>query len=204
MRWYEESGLAGLAGKSRRPRNSPYRKIFNEQEQQILLLRHNSNLGARCIQNELKRQFQLYLSLATIHKILVKNKVKPLRRPKREKRARRYSKTIPGERVQVDTCKIASGIYQYTAVDDCTRYQVLIDFSEDHLRDRLSEYQRYYNWDRLHGSPGKTPMNRVAELSQKTLLGDQVEDVEIKGVIPLELASTPENSYLSTTARTSA
>ena len=78
---YKEFGLSGLAGKSRRPRNSPNRKTFAEQEQQILLLRHENNLGARRIQNELKRQHQLSLSLATIHKILVKNKVKPLRRP---------------------------------------------------------------------------------------------------------------------------
>lgn len=25
----------------------------------------------------------------------------------------------------MDTCKIAPGLYQYTAVDDCTRYRVL-------------------------------------------------------------------------------
>jgi transposase InsO family protein len=32
---------------------------------------------------------------------------------------------VPGERVQIDTCKIAAGIYQYTAIDDCTRFRVL-------------------------------------------------------------------------------
>ena len=37
----------------------------------------------------------------------------------------RYSRPIPGDRVQMDTCKIAPGIYQYTAVDDCSRYRVL-------------------------------------------------------------------------------
>jgi len=52
----------------------------------------------------------------------------------------------------------------------------LIDFSEDHLSDRLSEFQHYYNWDRLHGSLGTTPMDRVVELSQKTPFWDQVED----------------------------
>lgn len=25
----------------------------------------------------------------------------------------------------MDTCKIASGLYQYTSIDDCTRYRVL-------------------------------------------------------------------------------
>src|SRR5262249_11556666 len=34
------------------------------------------------------------------------------------KGTRRYAKEVPGERVQMDTCKIAPGVYQYTAVDD--------------------------------------------------------------------------------------
>lgn len=32
---------------------------------------------------------------------------------------------MPGDRVQVDTCEIASSIYQYTAVDECFRWRVL-------------------------------------------------------------------------------
>ena len=231
-------------------------KVFADQERQVLSFRQENNLGARRIQNELKRRQSLSLSLATIYKILARHKVQPLRRPKREKKVHRYSRAIPGERVQLDTCKIAPGIYQYTAVDDCTRYQVmeiypartsantilflekmveemhfpiqsiqtdrgreffaykvqewlkeycikfrpirpgaphlngkveraqqtdliefwaLVDFSEDHLRDQLSEYQHYYNWDRIHGSLGKTPIDRDVELSQKTPFWDAVE-----------------------------
>lgn len=87
-----------------------------------MLLSKETNLGARRIQNELKRQQRLSLSLATIHKVITRNNVHPLRRPKREKKILRYSKAIPGERVQMDTCKIANGIYQYTVANDCTRY----------------------------------------------------------------------------------
>ena len=149
----------------------------------------------------------------------------------------------------MDTCKIAPGIYQYTAIDDCTRYQVieiypartaantilflekvveemrfpiqsiqtdhgteffaykvqewlgqycikfrtirpgqphlngkvervqqtdlkeswaLADLYDNHLSDRLSEYQHYCNWDRVHGSTGKTPMDKVVELNRQT------------------------------------
>ncbi len=256
LRRYDEGGLPALSSQSRRPHGSPNRKIFETQEQQVLLLRQENNLGARRIQNELKRQYGLSLSLASIHKILVKHQVEPLRRLKRKKKVLRYSKGIPGERVQVDTCKIANGIYQYTAVDDCTRYQVLeiypartasntilflekmveemhfpiqriqtdrgkeffaykvqewlgeycikfrpirpgqphlngkveraqqtdlrefwalVDLSHDHVSDQLSEYQHYYNWDRIHGSLGKTPMDKVVELSQQTPFWDEVE-----------------------------
>ena len=37
----------------------------------------------------------------------------------------RYSRPLPSDRVQMDVCKIAPGIYQYTAIDDCSRYKVL-------------------------------------------------------------------------------
>ena len=40
----------------------------------------------------------------------------------------RYAKEIPGERVQVDVCKIDNGIYQYTAVDDCSRFRVMYTY----------------------------------------------------------------------------
>ena len=38
---------------------------------------------------------------------------------------KRYERPIPGDRVQMDTCKIGPGLYQYTSIDDCTRYRVL-------------------------------------------------------------------------------
>jgi len=52
----------------------------------------------------------------------------------------------------------------------------LADLSDNHLSDRLSEYQHYYNWDRVHGSIGKTPMDKVVELSRQTPFWDEVEN----------------------------
>ena len=91
LKRYSELGVHGLISKSRRPRASPNRKVFEEQEQQILLLRPENNLGARRIQNELKRKHHLSLSLVTIQDVLTRNKVKPLRCPKRKKKILRYS-----------------------------------------------------------------------------------------------------------------
>ncbi len=104
---------------------SPARKVLAEQEELILQLRRDRGLGARRIQNELRRLHEISLSLATVHRVLVRNEVKPLKRLRRKKRYKRYSRPIPGDRVQMDTCKIARGLYQYTAIDDCTRYRVL-------------------------------------------------------------------------------
>jgi hypothetical protein len=37
----------------------------------------------------------------------------------------RYSRSLPGDRVQMDTMKVGAGRFQYTAIDDCTRLRVL-------------------------------------------------------------------------------
>jgi transposase InsO family protein len=129
LRRFDELGEAGLASRSRRPHGSPRRKLDDSHRRLILELRRERNLGARRIQSELRRDSAMRLSLATIHKVLARAAVKPLLRPARKKPVTRYAKLIPGERVQMDTCKVAPACYQYTAVDDCTRYRVLAVFS---------------------------------------------------------------------------
>lgn len=57
--------------------------------------------------------------------MLVDEQAKPIKKLKRKKQFKRYSRPTSGDRIQMDTCKIAPGIYQYTAVDDCSRWRVL-------------------------------------------------------------------------------
>ncbi len=57
--------------------------------------------------------------------MLSKHEVKPVVFQRKKKDFIRYQRPIPGDRVQMDTCKIAPRIYQYTAVDNCSRYRVL-------------------------------------------------------------------------------
>lgn len=122
---YNEKGIEGLTNRSRRPQSSPNTKITSDLESKILNLRKDRNIGVRRIQSELQRQFEIKLSIASIHKVLKNNNAKPIVKLKRKKKFKRYQRPIPGDRVQIDTCKIAPGIYQYTAIDDCTRYRVL-------------------------------------------------------------------------------
>lgn len=37
----------------------------------------------------------------------------------------------------MDVCKIASGLYQYTAIDDCTRYKILALFKRRSAKETL-------------------------------------------------------------------
>jgi transposase InsO family protein len=81
-------------------------------------------LGARRIQHELERLHDIHLSLETIHKVLKQYDVAPLKRKKKYSAKNTYQKDIPGERVQLDTMKIRPGVFQYTAIDDCSRFLV--------------------------------------------------------------------------------
>lgn len=89
----------------------------------------NRNLGARRIQSELLRSHFTSFALATIHKVLKKHNVQPLKRIRKKTEFLRYLRLVLGDRVQMDTCKITPGIYQYTAIDDCTRCRVLRTYS---------------------------------------------------------------------------
>ncbi len=99
---YEGQGEAGLVAQSRRPKASPQRKVFAQEEARILELRRQRNFGARRIQQELRRQRHYHLSLEAIHTVLKRHGVPPLRRPKRSQAPLRYNATLPGERVQME------------------------------------------------------------------------------------------------------
>jgi transposase InsO family protein len=125
-RRYQVEGEAGLATRSHRPHHSPNRKVFADQEQLILRLRRERGLGIKMLRNELARRHGLKLALDTIHKVLVRHGENRLKRPRVKRMGtRRYSRPVPGDRVQMDTCKIRPGLHQYTAIDDCSRWQVV-------------------------------------------------------------------------------
>ena len=83
------------------------------------------HIGAKRIQADLLRHHNWRISTATIWKVLARHQVPPLRRHRTPQWPVGYSRPVPGECVQVETTKIAPGIYQYTAIDDCTRFRVL-------------------------------------------------------------------------------
>jgi transposase InsO family protein len=124
VRRYQAEGLEGLTSRSRRPHTSPNRKVTDEIVEWILTLRTERRLGPRRLQYELQRLYDCSLSIDTIHRVLCQHQVPPLRRPRRRKVIKRYEKKLPGERVQLDTTEIAPGRYQYTVIDDFSRFLV--------------------------------------------------------------------------------
>ncbi len=126
---YQEHGEDGLRSASRRPHKLRERKVTPEREALILKLRRTRKLGPKGLQRELLRLHQLRFSTRTIWKVLHAHGVSVLRPAKRPRHSKRYTRPVPGDRVQIDTCKIGKNLYQFTAIDDCTRMRVLALYS---------------------------------------------------------------------------
>ncbi|MFV0644580.1 MAG: IS481 family transposase [Sphingomonadaceae bacterium] len=123
---YDALGVAGLVDQSRRPHSSPKTKVTDEHARLILEMRKDRKLGCKRISSELLRLHAISLSPPTVQKILNRNGQRFLPgQLKRRKSPKRYSRPIPGDRVQMDVCKIAPGHYHYAAIDDCSRYKVM-------------------------------------------------------------------------------
>lgn len=245
---YQEMGVDGLQEPCHRP--CSHVQLISDLGQR--------KLGHRRIQNEIKRLDDISFSTATFHKVLERLDKQYLKHKRTfRKHTIRYSRPEPGDQVQMDVCKIAPGIYQYTAIDDCSRYKVLrlyskmtannamafffdtvieempftiqriqtdrghdffamqlqerllewgikfrpskpgspylngkversqrtdfdefystVNLKDSDLHNLLAEWQHYYNWDRPHSSlEGKTPMERLNELSDKTPVREKV------------------------------
>ena len=140
---YQALGEAGLVERSRAPLRPAARKVDTAREALILNLRRTRSLGVKRLRNELIRQHGLALALDTIHRVLVRHGAQRFEQARlRRKGVRKYARPIPGERVQMDVCKIAPGIYQFTAIDDCSRYKVLGVYRRRNAKSTLSFLER--------------------------------------------------------------
>lgn len=135
---YKELGKEGLIDLSSKPKFFPSQKRNEANELLIITLRKKRKLGARRLQSELKRLHHISFSLSTIHKVLKKYAVAPLTYKRLyRKRVKRYTCKVPGQRLQMDVCQITKGLYQYTAIDDCTRYKIIYLYSRRTAKNTL-------------------------------------------------------------------
>lgn len=136
-KWYKrylKYGEHGLINCSKRPKNSP-RTTDKNIVRKILYIREYYHFGAQKISYYLLRYHQIKISSSTIHNILKKHDLNRLPQNKkkydRKREWKRYEKQIPGQRIQVDVKFLEfipgtkTRLYQYTAIDDCTRLRVL-------------------------------------------------------------------------------
>jgi transposase InsO family protein len=176
-RRYEQYGEAGLGDRPRTPHRSP-QSTPREVVSKILYLRQNYHFGPGKIADYLKRFHSVSVARSSVHRILGKHGMSRLpanqkHRP-HTKRWQRYEKPQPGHRLQMDVKFLEripgtrKRLYQFTAIDDCTRIRVLkvydacnqstaIRFTEEVLRrlpfrvhviqtDNGAEFQSRFHW----------------------------------------------------------
>ena len=133
-RRHAEHGDAGLCDRPRTPQRSP-RATARVVVSKILYLRQHYHFGPGRIASYLHRFHRVTIAVSSVHRILTRHGMNRL--PANQKhqphgrRWQRYEKPQPGHRLQLDVKFLERipgtrrRLYQFTAIDDCTRIRVL-------------------------------------------------------------------------------
>lgn len=136
-----DGSLESLMDRSHRPRRHPTQHTCKEVAQVLKVQRHNKRLGLVCLWVHLWKNYGYRRTLTALYKLLRREGI--LSGPR--KRARRKPKPyepilVPGERIQIDVKHVPKGclvgglstkrVYQYTAIDECTRWRHIAAFDE--------------------------------------------------------------------------
>ena len=132
--WYHRYlslGIEGLKSKSSRPHKIK-RWIPQDVREKILDLRLQRKYGPIRMSSYIKQKYKWFVSARTIWRLYKEYGLNKLKYKKNWQRyPQSYSKPIPGDRLQIDVKfidrlgKDQKRYYQFTAIDDCTRYRVL-------------------------------------------------------------------------------
>ena len=174
---YAAHGAAGVGDRPRRPLRSP-RATPADVVSKILYLRQHYHFGPRRIAAYLERFHRVAIAASSVHRILARHGLNRLPANQKHrphgKRWQRYEKPQPGHRLQMDVKFLEripgtrKRLYQFTAIDDCTRIRVLkvydacnqttaIRFIDEVIRrlpfriqvvqtDNGAEFQSHFHW----------------------------------------------------------
>jgi len=117
----------------------------------ILQIRRERQYGPLRISFFLQRYHNVYVSAPTIHRILKRRRMPHVSRKRyRPGPRRRREFHVPGQSVQVDVKHLKLGgrrFYQFTAIDEATRYRVLRVYAHNSIRsatDFVDELRRRF------------------------------------------------------------
>jgi hypothetical protein len=114
-----------LCGLSRRPKHLAKLKVNDEMVVLIKSIRSKYKFGLQSIATHLLREYRIEISDSSVWRVLKAEGIPNIKKYRKKDSIIRYSKDIPGERVQMDVTKIDPKCYQFTAVDDCTKLSTL-------------------------------------------------------------------------------
>lgn len=128
---YMSLGVDGLKDKSSRPHKIK-RWLPPNIRETIINLRLQRKYGPDRMSFYLRQKYNWFVSSQTIWRLYKEHGLNRLKYKKQWQRyPQQYSKDIPGDRVQVDVkfidnlASLGKRYYQFTAIDDCTRFRVL-------------------------------------------------------------------------------
>ncbi len=131
---YDAHGPAGLCDRPRTPHRSP-RATPRDVVSKILYLRQHYHFGPSRITAYLERFHGVSIAASSVHRILGRHGLQRLPANQKHRphgrRWQRYEKPQPGHRLQVDVKFLeripgtSKRLYQFTAIDDCTRLRIL-------------------------------------------------------------------------------
>lgn len=174
---HDVHGDGGLGDRPRTPHRCPH-ATPPEVVSKIVYLRQHYHFGPGRIADYLKRFHQVSVARSSVHRILGKHGMQRLPANQKHRphghRWQRYEKPQPGHRLQLDVKFLeripgtGKRLYQFTAIDDCTRIRVLkvyeacnqriaIRFFDEVLRrlpfrvhvvqtDNGAEFQSQFHW----------------------------------------------------------
>jgi transposase InsO family protein len=209
-RRHAEHGAAGLCDRPRTPQRSP-RATSPDVVRKILYLREQYHFGPGRITSYLHRFHQILVARSSVHRILKRHGMSRLPANQKHrpygKRWKRYEKPVPGHRIQVDVKFLERipgtrrRLFQFTAIDDCTRIRILkifdacnqraaIQFIDEVLRrlpfrvhvvqtDNGAEFQSQFHWHLQSRDVGHCYIRpRTPRLNGKVERSHRVDDQE--------------------------
>ena len=138
-RW--DGTLESLMDGSHRPRRHPTQQTREEVAKVLNVQRQNKHLGLVCLWVHLWKNHGYSRTLTALYKLLRREGVLPGPSKRTRRKPKPYEPIlVPGERVQVDVKHVPRAclvgglstkkLYQYTAIDECTRWRHIAVFDE--------------------------------------------------------------------------
>lgn len=136
-----DGSLESLMDRSHRPRRHPTQHTCQEVAQVLKVQRHNKRLGLVCLWMHLKMDYGYTRSLSALYKLLRREDILPGPRKRARRKPKPYEPIlVPGQRIQMDVKHVPKAclvgglstkrVYQYTAIDECTRWRHVAVFDE--------------------------------------------------------------------------
>jgi len=127
-RWIDrvkKEGKSGIAGRSKRPKILANQKLTSDLVELIKVIRKEFSFGPQRISLHLSRVHSIEVSGPTVWRVLKAHNLPNIKKYRKHNDITRYNRPIPGDRVQIDVTKVGPKCYQFTAIDDCTRFRAL-------------------------------------------------------------------------------